>query len=167
MIFKKTAAAARFLHLTVFGAGMAFTPPGTRTAITRRLNCLRRGGDSGGRRLLAGLRTVPGSFTTANKVETFSSDGPRRILYNANSTPITPGNVSSTGGVLRQKPDITAADGMLTGAGLPIPFSGTSAAAPHAAAIAGLLKSGMSGGDAGADTHPLTTIRSRHRSGRC
>src|SRR5262249_44067916 len=54
-----------------------------------------------------------------------------------------PGNVSSTGGLLRQKPDITAADGVsVTGVGgFGSPFFGTSAAAPHAAAIAGLLKS--------------------------
>ena len=44
---------------------------------------------------------------------------------------------------VRQKPDITAADGVsITGAGgFPNPFFGTSAAAPHAAAIAGLIKS--------------------------
>src|SRR6185295_1908103 len=52
------------------------------------------------------------------------------------------GDVSATGGILRQKPDITAADGVsVTGVGgFPSPFFGTSAAAPHAAAIAALLK---------------------------
>src|SRR5262249_28192529 len=83
----------------------------------------------------------PNPFNSANKIETFSSDGPRRILYNANSTPITPGNVSSTGGVLRQKPDITAADGVSCAAPGFNPFFGTSAAAPHAGAIAALVKS--------------------------
>ena len=84
----------------------------------------------------------PGAFTTANKVETFSSDGPRRLFYNANGTPFTPGNLSSTGGLVRQKPDITAADGVqVTGVGgFPTTFYGTSASAPHAAAIAALLK---------------------------
>src|SRR5262249_37959152 len=50
---------------------------------------------------------------------------------------LTPGNVSSTGGRLLNKPDITAADGVsVTGAGgFPSPFFGTPAAAPHAAAI--------------------------------
>lgn len=79
-----------------------------------------------------------------NSVETFSSDGPRRIFYKADGTPITPGNFLSTGGVVRQKPDIAAANGVVTtlpaGSGLN-PFFGTSAAAPHAAGVAALLKS--------------------------
>ena len=85
-------------------------------------------------------------FTTGspNSVEAFSSDGPRRIFYNADGTPITPGNFLSTGGVVRQKPDIAAANGVVTtfpaGSGFN-PFFGTSAAAPHAAGVAALLKS--------------------------
>jgi hypothetical protein len=83
-------------------------------------------------------------FTASAKVERFSSDGPRRIFYEANGTPITPGDFSSTGGTVRQKPDIAAADGVRTtlppDSGLN-PFYGTSAAAPHAGAIAALLKS--------------------------
>jgi len=86
----------------------------------------------------------PFSGGAANPVESFSSDGPRRVFYNVNGTPITPGDFSSTGGFVRQKPDITAADGVATTlppfSGLN-PFYGTSAAAPHAAAIAALLKS--------------------------
>lgn len=48
---------------------------------------------------------------------------------------------------MRQKPDITAADGVsVTGAGgFPDPFYGTSAAAPHAAAIAGLILDAVPG----------------------
>ncbi len=83
-----------------------------------------------------------GAFTggAANPVEYFSSDGPRRIFYYANSTPITPGNYLATGGSLRQKPDIAAADGVATATpGGFNPFLGTSAAAPHAAAIAALM----------------------------
>ncbi len=88
----------------------------------------------------------PNPFTggAANPVEYFSTDGPRRVFYNADGTAITPGNFSSTGGFVRQKPDIAAADGVSTT--LPAfsglnPFYGTSAAAPHAGAIAALLKS--------------------------
>ena len=81
------------------------------------------------------------SFTggPVNPVENFSSDGPRRVFYFPDGTPITPGNLSSTGGSVRQKPDITAADGVATATPGFNPFFGTSAAAPHAAAIAGLL----------------------------
>ena len=91
------------------------------------------------------------AFTGGEAVEYFSSDGPRRIFYNPNGTPITP-SLLHDGGRVRYKPDIMAADGVKTSAnptainpntGLPIfnPFYGTSAAAPHAAAIAALLLS--------------------------
>jgi len=75
----------------------------------------------------------------ANQVEWFSSDGPRRIFFNSDGTAITPTNFSSSGGLLLQKPDITAADGNSSSVPGFTPFFGTSAAAPHAAAIAGLI----------------------------
>jgi hypothetical protein len=81
------------------------------------------------------------SPTCNNGVETFSSDGPRQIFYNPDGTAITPGSVTigASGGKVLNKPDITAADAVNTGvAGFTL-FGGTSAAAPHAAAIAGLL----------------------------
>jgi hypothetical protein len=84
----------------------------------------------------------PGVFTTSSKWEQFSSDGQRHMFYKADGTEFTPGNVSSTGGVTRSKPDITAADGVTTSVTGFQPFYGTSAAAPHAAAIAALLLSG-------------------------
>ena len=82
-----------------------------------------------------------GAFTggPANPVETFSSDGFRRVFFDAAGTPYTPGDFSSTGGVVRQKPDITAADNVSTATPGFNPFPGTSAAAPHAAAIAALM----------------------------
>ncbi|WIX84593.1 S8 family serine peptidase [Amycolatopsis sp. DG1A-15b] len=84
----------------------------------------------------------PGLYTASSKWERFSSDGKRRLFYNADGTAITPGNVSSTGGTVRDKPDITAADGVATSVTGFQPFFGTSAAAPHAAAITALLLSG-------------------------
>ncbi len=87
----------------------------------------------------------PGAFGAATKVERFTSDGPRRVFYQADGTPITPGNVGATGGEVRAKPDITAADGVATSVTGFTTFYGTSAAAPHAAAIAGLVLSGNPG----------------------
>jgi PKD repeat protein len=85
----------------------------------------------------------PNPFTggVANPVETFSSDGLRRFFFNADGTDITPGDYSSAGGAVRQKPNIAAADGVRTSVPGFTSFFGTSAAAPHAAAVAALLKS--------------------------
>jgi subtilisin-like proprotein convertase family protein len=87
----------------------------------------------------------PGQFTSAQTSERFTSDGPRRVFFNPDGSEITPGNLTSTGGELRAKPDITAADGVSTSAPGFDPFFGTSAAAPHAAAIAALILSGNPG----------------------
>jgi hypothetical protein len=80
---------------------------------------------------------------TANPTETFSSDGPRKIFYTPAGVAITPGNVlfNTNGGTTLQKPDITAADGTASKTPGFYPFFGTSDAAPHAAAIAALVKS--------------------------
>jgi hypothetical protein len=89
----------------------------------------------------------PGPFTTSNQVEAFSSDGPRKIFFHADSSAITPGNFSSSGGTTLNKPDITGADGVsVTGVGgFPTPFYGTSAAAPSAASVAALVFSAKPG----------------------
>ena len=83
-------------------------------------------------------------FTGAtNPVEPFSSDGPRKMFFNPDGVPITPGNFlfGTNGGITLLKPDVTAADGTYAKTPGFLPFFGTSAAAPHAAAIAGLVKS--------------------------
>jgi subtilisin-like proprotein convertase family protein len=91
-----------------------------------------------------------GEFTSGplTPIELFSSDGSRRIFYDRDGNPIKAGKLTfaSNGGELRQKPDIAGADGVSTT--LPSftglnPFYGTSAAAPHVAAIAGLIKSAV------------------------
>jgi subtilisin-like proprotein convertase family protein len=87
----------------------------------------------------------PNPYTTAQQPERFTSDGPRRVFFNPDGTPITPGNTSATGGTVRQKPDVTAADGVSSAVDGFSPFFGTSAAAPHAAAIAALVLSGNPG----------------------
>lgn len=82
---------------------------------------------------------IPFTGGITNPVELFNGDGPRRIFFHPDGSPITPGNFTSTGGEALAKPDITAADGVTTSVPGFNPFFGTSAAAPHAAAIAALL----------------------------
>jgi subtilisin-like proprotein convertase family protein len=81
-----------------------------------------------------------------NPVEIFSTDGNRRVFFDSNGNAFKPGKYlfKNSGGQLRKKPDLAAADGVSTtlpGSSGLNPFFGTSAAAPHAAGIAALLKS--------------------------
>ncbi|HEX8090098.1 MAG TPA: S8 family serine peptidase [Blastocatellia bacterium] len=136
VIVKKTGSADRFLHLNTNRGRLSIATAGQthgHAAAAAAFGCA----------ATPAVGPFPNPFSAANAVETFSSDGPRRIFFQPDGTPITAGNFSSTGGLLRQKPDITGADGVsVTGVGgFPSPFFGTSAAAPHAAAIAGLIKS--------------------------
>ncbi len=88
-------------------------------------------------------RTGTRPFTGfANPNEVFSSDGPRKIFFNPNGSAITPGNFlfASNGGQTLAKPDIAAADGVSCKTPGFLPFFGTSAAAPHAAGIAALVR---------------------------
>lgn len=85
-------------------------------------------------------------------VELFSTDGHRRVFYHPNGVRIRGGvTFASGGGEFRLKPDISAADGVATtlppASGLN-PFFGTSAAAPHAAGVAALMKSAVPGNNA-------------------
>lgn len=81
------------------------------------------------------------------QVEVFSADGPRRIFYDRDGRKLGGNPVFATGaGEERKKPELAAADGVVTtlppSSGLN-PFFGTSAAAPHAAAIAALVKAAV------------------------
>lgn len=87
---------------------------------------------------------VPFTGGTANPVQVYSSDGPRRMFYKPDGTAITPGNVlfASNGGSTLPKVDMAAGDcGQTTVSPDFLVFCGTSAAAPTAAAIAALIKS--------------------------
>lgn len=92
----------------------------------------------------------PGAFTRSQLSERFTSDGPRRVFFKPNGTALTPGNFTASGGQVRNKPDLTAADGVRTTAPGFDPFFGTSASAPHVAAIAALAWSGRPNAAAGA-----------------
>jgi len=135
----KFSGAARFLHVAAGRGRLTISTSGS----TRGHNAAR---DAFTVAAVDAKTSFPNAFTgnTRNPVETFSSDGLRRIFFNPDGTPITPGNFSSTGGTVLQKPDIAAADGVVTtlpaNSGLN-PFFGTSAAAPHAGAVAALIKS--------------------------
>ncbi len=136
VIVKKPTAADRFLHLNTNRGQLSIRTAGQTHGHSHAADAFS---------LLPHRQSVHSRvhISSANITENFTSDGPRRIFFQANGTPYTPGNFSSTGGIVRQKPDITAADGVqVTGVGgFPSPFFGTSAAAPHAAAIAALMKS--------------------------
>ena len=145
-ILKKTGAATRALHLNTNRGMITYNTPGVVYGHNAGLNTIS---------VAATPASVPNSrpnsttgpfpfpHNSNNKVEVFSSDGPRRIFYNPNGTEITPGNLlfGTDGGTVLQKPDLTAADGTLTVTPGFIPFFGTSASAPHVAAIAALVKS--------------------------
>ena len=134
VIIRKPGAQSRYLHLNTNRGSLTITTAGQTSGHSAAVNAFSVAA-------VDVATTGGGTFVggAANPVETFSSDGPRRIFYQADGTPITSGNFSSTGGMLRQKPDITAADGVATATPGFSPFFGTSAAAPHAAAIGALL----------------------------
>ena len=90
--------------------------------------------------------TVEGrKFNKTDVATYYSSSGPRQIFYDSNDKAITPGNFLSSGGKTLLKPDIAAAAGVscawldLRFKKTGVRFPGTSAAAPHAAAIAALM----------------------------
>ena len=132
------AGAARMLNLINFRGELAISTNGATRGHSAAVNAFSTAA-------VDVATALPGAFTggAANPVETFSSDGPRRIFFD-NAGALLPGapagNFLSTGGVVRQKPDIAAADGVACAAPGFDPFYGTSAAAPHAAAIAALVQ---------------------------
>lgn len=135
VIVKKSVAANRFLHLNTFRGRLSIATTGQTHGHSAAAEAFSVAASPA-------VGPFPNPFSAANVSETFTSDGPRRIFFQPNGTPYTP-DLLATGGVVRQKPDITAADGVaVTGVGnFSNPFFGTSAAAPHAGAIAALLKS--------------------------
>jgi subtilisin family serine protease len=141
VIAAKTGAAVRALHLEAFfGQRLQLATTGAT-----------RGHNAGPSTvsvaavawMSARLGTRPFVGGARNPTEAFSSDGPRRMFYLPDGTPITPDNLlfGTNGGATFIKPDIAAADGVTVRTPGFNPFYGTSAAAPHAAGIAALVKS--------------------------
>lgn len=136
VILRRPGAEARFLHLNTNRGRLAQATSGQTSGHSAAVGAFSVAAvdvDAAG----------AGAFVggPANPVERFSSDGPRQIFYEADGTPITPGNLVAGGGVVRQKPDLAAADGVSTATPGFSTFFGTSAAAPHAAAIGALVLS--------------------------
>jgi hypothetical protein len=142
VIVQKAGAQSRFLHLETNRGRLQFATRG----VTHGHAAVDAVGAFGVAATPA-AGAYPKPFGPESQVETFSSDGPRRIFFEADGTAITPDNLLAAGGKVLQKPDFTAADGVsVSGAGgFQSPFYGTSAAAPHAAAIAALLISARPG----------------------
>jgi hypothetical protein len=138
LIFKADSAQRRALHLNNFRGQLGVTTPGT-------IRGHAAAADGYGVAAINVALAAGGSFTggPTNPVELFSADGFRRVFFKSDGSPYTPGKFlfSNNGGEVRKKPDLTAADGVATSVPTFPSFFGTSAAAPHAAAIAALLKS--------------------------
>ena len=140
VIVKVSGAADRYLRLdtlegqlAISTAGNLFGHSAAENAIAVAQVAVQSAGGTGG------------VFNGTESVRTGNSDGPRRIFFEPDGTPITAGNFSSTGGELLQKPDLAAATCVRTTTpGFSI-FCGASSAAPHAAAIGALVLEGAEG----------------------
>jgi hypothetical protein len=134
VIARNSGAAGRMLHLSVnrgeltLGTnGQISGHPGARGAVAVAAVDVRDANGTGG------------AFDGTEDVQTYTSDGPRQVFFEADGVAITPGDLSSSGGEVRPKPELAAADCVSTSAPGFSTFCGTSAAAPHAAALSALL----------------------------
>jgi hypothetical protein len=137
LILKAYGAEDRALHMGSFAGKLEISTPGSAQRLYSGAGAFSVAAIDVN---LAGGRAFTGGPT--NTIEEFSSDGPRRVFYKSDGTPYTPGNLlfSTNGGVVRQNPDLTAANRVATSVPLYTLFHGTHAATAHAAAIAALLK---------------------------
>lgn len=143
VVVKTAAAAPRALSVHTFGGQLSVATGGATTGHNAGANTV-----SMAATFWNSARTGTRPFNgTNNPAEVFSSDGPRKVFYRPDGSPITPGNFlfNTNGGTTLLKPDLTATDGNVCVTPGFSPFFGTSAAAPHAAGIAALLKSARPG----------------------
>jgi subtilisin family serine protease len=136
LVIVKTSGGTRFLHLSAVRGRLAFATEGQISGHTAAQGALS----------IAAVRASTangpgGTFDGTEQVESFSSDGPRRVFFAADGSAFPPDSFppNAFSGQLRAKPDLTAADCVDTSSPGFGTFCGTSAAAPHAAAIAALL----------------------------
>ena len=166
VVVVKASGADRYLRVQAFGGRLATATEGTLYGHSAQENAISVA--------MVDVRTAGGSggvFDGTESVRATNSDGPRRLFFEADGTAITPGNfLSSTdGGRVLNKPDLTAASCVTTATPGFSRFCGTSAAAPHAAAIGALmleaaggpnkvtladLRTGMTSGNAVLDLAP-------------
>ena len=134
LVVVKVSGADRYFRLQAFGGLLGIATGGNTYGHSAAENTVGVG--------QVDVRTAGGAggiFNGTESVAADSSDGPRRFFFEPDGTPITQGNFSSTGGEVLQKPDLAAAGCVSTATPGFAPFCGTSAAAPHAAAIAALM----------------------------
>ena len=132
VIAKKTGSANRTVRIEYFGGELALSTSGSTYGHSTATGAY-------GVAAVDVAQAGGGSFSAGptTPIELFSADGLRRVFFDQDGNPYPHPQI-------RKKPDLAAADGVSTTlpsfSGLN-PFFGTSAAAPHAAGIAALLKS--------------------------
>ena len=137
LVIVKVSGSARYLRLQAFDRNLEIATAGNTWGHAAAENAVGVGQvdvrDAGG---------AGGVFDGTESVSSDSSDGPRRVFFQPDGEPVTAGDSTTTGGQKFQelsKPDLVAAGCVSTAALGSSPFCGTSAAAPHAAAIAALM----------------------------
>ena len=140
LVVVKASGADRYLRLQAIGGRLEIATAGTLYGHSAAENAVSVSA--------VDVRTAAGSGKVFNGTESVTrnnSDGPRRIFFEPDGTPITAGDFSETGGKLLRKPDLTAASCVSTATPGFSTFCGASPAAPHAAAIAALILEGAGG----------------------
>ena len=142
VVVVKASGANRYLRVQALSGPLAIATAGTLYGHSAQENAISVA--------MVDVATAGGSggvFDGTESVRSGNSDGPRRIFFQPDGTAITAGNFSATGGKLLQKPDLTAATCVATATPGFSRFCGTSAAAPHAAAIGALMLEASGGPD--------------------